>query len=305
MRRPRLELARIKAAIRLWHSRGHTDREIGAAIGEDRRRVVNLRRHMGLRPHLDPNRSVYTFAQRRFVTINYGKMPTAQIARVMGKSVGSVYRAAERFGLSEKNPHHGRNAKFVAFVRDCHAKGWSDAETAAAWGCERHTAERARNRLGLPHNAYSEHRRRRVAEKTQQQLRKAGLPSIGHLRVEAFKKYARDHGWPEDLKPRQVQILELLWVNGPMTRENIGQALGMKLKKRPDGRYWYAMMCNNPQGQASTSYTGDLLRRGLIISLGRIVKNKPQGARNMQGHNTCLYSLPLTIERKVHDPKQC
>lgn len=129
------------------------------------------------------------------------------------------------------------------------------------------------------------------------------LPSLARIRVEAFKKYARNHGWPEDLKKRQVQILELLWNNGPMTREEIGKALGSKKaahRSYPGANvtYVYPMMCNKPGHGASTSWTADLLHRGLIISLGRIVRNKPAGAKNGQGHNTCLYSLPITIERK-------
>ena len=58
------------------------------------------------------------------------------------------------------------------------------------------------------------------------------------------------------------------------------------------------MTCNKPRGGASTSYTADLIHRGLLINLGRVVRNKPAGAKNGRGHNTALYSLPLDIERK-------
>lgn len=290
----------LKWAIRTFHGQGMTDRQIADALGEDRRRINQFRQRLGL--PCNPGTHLYSRADAERVRRQYGTVPTRLIASGLGVSVSSVYQLAKRLGLSSVNPHHGRNPRFVAFVRECHAKGWSDAETAAAWGCNRRCVEDLRHKLGLPHNAYSTHRRRKVAAKTAEQLRKAGLPSIGHLRVEAFKQYARERGWPEDLKPRQVQILELLWDNGPMTREEIGQRLGLRKKPRklPSGRigHWYPMHCNTPGHGADTSYTGDLLRRGLIISLGRVVRNRPAGARNGQGHNTVLYSLPLTIERK-------
>ena len=101
-----------------------------------------------------------------------------------------------------------------------------------------------------------------------------------------------------------MQILELLWQRGPVTREEIGAALGLRKIARRIGNgrisYWYPMHCNTPGHGADNSYTADLLRRGLIISLGRIVRNKPPGARTGQGRNTVLYSLPLNIERKPH-----
>jgi hypothetical protein len=134
--------------------------------------------------------------------------------------------------------------------------------------------------------------RQKVAEKTRQQLQRAGLPSIGHLRVEAFKKYARDHGWPEDLQVREVQILNAMWDRGPMTRREIAAAIGMPWKGTRK-----SLMGNRIGG----SYLATLMRRGMVVNLGRIVKHPDagKGGRAGQGKNCCVYSLSPTVQRRA------
>jgi hypothetical protein len=235
------------------------------------------------------------------------RVPTARLAKSLNRSITSICRAADRLGLQTKHPHLMNRPGFVDRVRQLHSQGWSDAEIAVELEVERHSIGDLRKKLGLLSNRFSEHLRDRVRKNTAEQLRKAGLPSIGHLRVEAFKKYARDNGWPEDLKPRQVQILNLLWVNGPMTKRELAEAMHLRPKRRCDGRgYWFPMYCNPPRGQKHNSYNrctylSDLIARGLAITLGRIVRNKPAGARTGQGHNAVLYSLPLDIRKERHN----
>jgi DNA-binding CsgD family transcriptional regulator len=293
------------SSIARLHAKGMTDAQIAARLGYSRRQTAQVRRRLGLAGNL----SVYRFTDGELQTIRklYNRVPAVEIARALGRHIQTIYDKAKQLGLAKHIRFHSRNPAFVEFVKAKNAEGWSDAETAAAWPCERHCVQDLRHKLGLPHNAFSEHRRRQVAEKTAEQLRKAGLTSIGQLRAEAHKKFARDRGWPEDLKFRQVQILELLWKNGPMTREQLALALGLTKKPKAgtnsvavDGqvRWWYPMHCNTRGHHCDTSYTGDLLRRGLLVTLGRIVRNKGRGPRGGQGRNTYLYTLPLSIERK-------
>jgi hypothetical protein len=44
--------------------------------------------------------------------------------------------------------------------------------------------------------------------------------------------FATEHGWPTDLKPRSVQILQVLFAYGPMTRIEIAEAIGLKVYKK-------------------------------------------------------------------------
>lgn len=100
----------------------------------------------------------------------------------------------------------------------------------------------------------------------------------------AFRRYAASSGWPEDLAPREVHILEVLSASDPMTRPEIARAIGMP---------WIgsrrSLKGNTPGG----SYLASLMRRGLVASLGRVVRG--QG----RGHSLHLYTLAIDAERSA------
>ena len=283
--------------VRRLHARGKTDRQIADAMGLPRRSVAQVRMRMGLA--VNPGRICFHWSSDRirFLLSKYGTMTASAIAKQLGCSTKSIYQAADRFGLSAKRPRLEKRPGLTRRVRQLHSRGFSDIEIAEDIGVDPHGIGRLRAHLGLASNAHSLRQRDKTRRTTARQCRKAGVRSLGELRAKALKQYAIDRGWPADLKKRQVQILELIWQRGPMTREEIGRALGMRLRRRPNGRYWYPMMCNTANGRGATSYTGDLINRGLLITLGRIVQNRPPGAKNGQGHNTVLYSLPLDISK--------
>lgn len=225
-----------------------------------------------------PKRKYWTPAE--LATVRASSASPAVLAATLGRSLQAVYLAKSKMGLTRRQLPRG--PVFIRFLRAKHVAGWSDAEIAKAYGGDRHTVIRYRRKLGLPHNAYSEHRRQCVAEKTKQQLVAAGLPSIGHLRVQAFRKRARAAGWPEDLRPRAVQILNALWDRGPMTRRELVDVCGMP---------WKGSRKSLHSNDAEGSYLAHLMRRGLVVCMGRV--NRERG----KGKSTCVYSLPLWIER--------
>lgn len=210
--------------------------------------------------------------------------PALVCAQVFACPMSTIYRQRKRLGLCQ--PHRGRLPGLQEFVQEKHPLGWSDAEIAAEWGCERHTIGDIRKRLGLPSNAFSEHFRRRVAAKTAQQCRAAGVPSLGALRVKVFRDRARRAGWPEDLRPRAVQILNALWDHGPMTRPELAAVIGMPWKGSRK-----SLVSNDPEG----SYLAHLAKRGLVqvLKRGRKVTGKGRGA------SLDVYTLPFTVERLI------
>jgi hypothetical protein len=276
--------SRDKSYVRRSYGKRPT-REIAAKLGRTVSGIRCLAKRLGVR-----TRELFTAAELAFIREASGKLAVPEIARKLGRSQSSVHQRRAKMGLScRRVPMVG----FVSFLRQQHAAGWSDAEIASAWSArfpdrrtlERHTVGQYRERLGLPHNAYSDHRRRRVAERTQQQLAAAGLPSIGWLRKEAFRKRAIAAGWPGDLRPRAVQILNALWDRGPMTRPEIAKAIGMPWKGSRQ-----SLTSNDPEG----SYLAHLQSRGLVIVFKRACKVLGKG----KGHSMDVYSLPLDIERK-------
>ena len=242
----RQDNAEIKKTIRRLVAKGMTDGRIADALGEDRRRVSQFRRRMHLACNGQRN---YRPCDLGFLREHYRELPTPEIAARLGRTVTSVYQAAARLGLMRPTPRLVDRPGLVDRLKALHGRGWSYGEIGRDLKVDRHHVASLCRKLGLPDHGWTEHMRANVRRKTAEQLRKAGLPSIGYLRVAAFRTYARDRGWPEDLKKRQVQILELLWANGPMTRDELGKALGLKKKARPiyGGRigYWYPMHCNN------------------------------------------------------------
>lgn len=214
-----------------------------------------------------------------YVRENYGKVPASVIANHLGRSVTQVYNKAKGLGITRELADFG--PKFEKFLRAKNAAGWSDTEIAAAWKCDRHAVGGQREKLGLPAQTLSEHRRKLVSKKTRAQCVKAGVKNLAEVRRLAFRKYAKRYGWPEDLRPRAVQILQALLINGPMTRIEIAKKIGMPWKGSRK-----SLVSNDPEG----SYLAHLQARGLVVRLGRLKRGKSRGK------STNLYSLSPNIE---------
>lgn len=212
-----------------------------------------------------------------------GKETYAVIAAGLKRTTRACYMRAHVLGLARRQHRRWKTPAFRRFLRAKHRLGWTDTEIASAFGVYREYATRVRGELALPSNKCSPHRRRTVAARTRAQCAKAGVPTLAALRSKVFREYARAQGWPQDLPPRCVQILNTIWKFGPMTRREIAAVIGMPWKGVKK-----TMVGSVPGG----SYPAYLMRRGLVISLGR---RKYNGA---QGKNTCIYSLPLDIERR-------
>lgn len=199
---------------------------------------------------------------------DYGRLPTAEVAASLGRPVSQVHRRAFGLGLCFQRRVEVDEA-FLARVRELNTQGYPDEEIAGVLGCNRRTVHRHRHALGLPDQSHSQRARQAIRERTARQLEAAGLPTIGHLRVRAYRDFASRHGWPEDLRPRSVQILDLLASTGvPLTRRQIADGLGMPWKGSRA-----SLRSNDPEG----SYLAHLTARGLVLRLPRVVKGACKG----------------------------
>lgn len=263
------------------HYPSHDMDQIAAALSRTYASVKAFVKQHGL---TDPNRRRFTPAEIDYVQAHKDESGV-QVAKAIGRDHHAVLRLRERLGISKKNADFG--PAFVAFLREKHAAGWSDAEIAQAWKCDRHAVGFRRRKLGLPAIPWSDHQQRRVNERTKEQCRRAGVESLAAIRSLAFKKYAQRAGLPEDLKPREVQIVNFLCRQGPSTRRQIAEGIGASWT----GVRTSLTTAYRPEG----TYLMHLINRGLVVNLGRIVKGKGSG------HSTCLYSVPLTFERKFDE----
>lgn len=221
----------------------------------------------------------YTSKEIRILRESFGRVTAAAVAKRIGRSASGVHQAWVRLGLSAKRRDPG---PLQEYIREKHAIGWSDGEIALAWGVQRSWVSEQRRRLGLGNNRRSAHCRAKVAEQTKKQVAQAGVKSLAQVRRLAFDEFAKRHGWPSDLRPRAVQILDLLYQYGLHTRRQIAEAIGMPWKGSRK-----SLVSNDAEG----SYLAHLAARGLVVRSLRVVRGRGKGG-------SCdLYSIAPGVKR--------
>lgn len=220
----------------------------------------------------------------------YRKRPTAEIAEHVGATLRAVYAMVHCVGLGRPKP--GICRRIQTTLRRLHGRGYSDSEIAEVVGCSRSYVSQHRREMGLPSNAYNDRYRARVRRKTLAQCRQAGVPNLGAYRAMIYARRAAAAGWPEDLRTRHVEILDLLYDHGPKTRREIAEALGMPWKGSRK-----SLVSNDPEG----SYLAHLQARGFVVCLARKL---PMGG---PGKNVSLYMVPPYVRRdeKKRKESQC
>lgn len=222
----------------------------------------------------------WTSKEKARLRRHYKKLPTRELAARLGRTPGQVHQTAARLGLTTPRPEF--TAAQERRLRRLHAQGLTDAAIARRMNLDRRWLRERRAALGLPVN--TEAVRQVLRDNVRRQAQSLGIRHGGDLRRLAFRAYARRHGWPEDLPPRCVQILDLLHARGPMTRRQLAAALGFRTEGRPSRRLLKGRV---PGG----SYPGYLLQRGLIIALGRVYCRQYFWEQ--------LYALSLSAERRL------
>lgn len=223
----------------------------------------------------------WTDSERSLLADLYPVMDGQEIARRLNRSVRSIYQRAVIDGL-RCFFRIKVDDKFLRRVRRLNEQGLADTEIARKLGCDRHVVSRRRRAMGLPSNQYGERFRARVAEKTREQCQRAGVASLGEYRALVYRVRAIKAGWPSDLRWRSVQILDALAAHGPMTRRQIAEKIGAPwLGSRK------TLKSNDPEG----SYLANLVARGLVVRLGRLVRGAGRGG------SVNLYSIAIDAER--------
>lgn len=191
----------------------------------------------------------------------YPTHTAAELARKLGQKVKAVQNRAVALGLRKFGDRDG----LLPRVRELHGRGLTDTDIANELGaalsyttCPRREVTRLRDRLQLSPNAEAVLDARRRGVKTQAAV--LGIRPGGDLRKLAFRRFAAQNGWPDDLPPRCVQILNVLAEHGPRTKAQLAEALGLPwrgLKNRD-------LLVSRSEGG---SYVTTLLRRGLALHL--------------------------------------
>jgi hypothetical protein len=207
----------------------------------------------------------------------------AQIGEALRRSLPSIFARAESLGLARRLVRRkiGSGQSWERIFRRLHAQGYSDAEIAGRLKCDRKELGKLRRTMGLSSNAYSARFRRKVRARTGSQLRAAGLKTLAELRIKVWREKIRGMGWPEDLRPRAAQILDVLYYQGPLTRRQIAEKCGMPWKGSRQ-----SLCSSDPEG----TYLAHLQRRGLVVALGRSIRSGPNS-----GQWCNLYAVPMGV----------
>jgi hypothetical protein len=239
----------------------------------------------------------YTDEEKQLLRELYPTHTAAQIAeRLHGspRAAKAVYRLACSLGLA-KCPHH--QPETVDKVRAALADGLTDADAGRRLGMTRwQVTHIRRTRLKLPKNAEAilAAQRRGV----ESQARALGVTVGGGLRKLAYRVYAAQNGWPDDLRPREVQVLNALAARGvPMTRLELAQAIGMRTDRVGANGTLALLSGNGPGG----TYTASLLRRGLLA----VIKRASHVAGQGRGKSRSLYHLGPTALTILEERAAC
>jgi hypothetical protein len=224
----------------------------------------------------------WTDEEKRILKASYKTVPTRELATQLGRSARAIYARMAVDGLA--TPRIRFDGWKLELIRQRNADGLSDSDIAAELGADRHCITAQRKRLGLPSNACHARQRDKIRVCTKRQCDRAGVSSVGELRAVVYRARAIKAGWPSDLRWRSVQILELLEQRGPMTRKQIAEAIGLPWRGSRK-----SLRSNDPEG----SYLANLMRRGLVIRLGRIVRGEGRCK------NVYLYAMALNAERNA------
>lgn len=222
-------------------------------------------------------RRMYTAAERATIHQHYHSATGEELAAMLGRTMSSVHQCAARMGLS-KQPR--MPADMLEQVRTLYASGLTDADIARQLGLARRTVTYLRRkRLGLPTNADAVLAARRRAQKAQ--LASLGIPNPAHLRRISYRKFAASRGWPAELGPRDVQILEALAVAGkPLTKRALATMIGLDIPESMRSRKIL-------KGHGKNSSLAILDGLGLVVRLKRQHRVTGKG----RGYSCDLYTL--------------
>ena len=225
----------------------------------------------------------YTADEIALVRSLYPAANAVQIAKRIhgtGRAVSSIRNLIFRLRL-RKWPRIAKTVKDS--VRRLHRQDFTDTQIAKRLMLDRRSVTRIRSQvLGLSANQEAIHAAKVRGLATQR--RTLGINNSGELRSLSFCRFAKDNGWPEDLKPREVQILNLLAAAGiPLTNLEIADKIGMRTDIIGGNGSLSLLKCRGPGG----TYAARLCQRGLVS----VLKKKATVHGEGKGRSRDLYQL--------------
>jgi hypothetical protein len=221
----------------------------------------------------------WTPVQDEYLRAWWGRVPTDRIAGLMDRGPREVAIRAWEIGITKYRPRGYLPPDWESAIRRLAAEGVSLTEIAAELGSDRHDIAdlMAARGIEVDPGKWRDRQRQKIRRGVRRQLDRLGVRTAADLRTEAYRRFARRRGWPEDFAPRAVQICDALYELGPMTRREICDAIGVR---------WRAKNVLMHQGN---SHLGVLAARGFVV---RQIKVRVEMSRLVD-----LYMLDPFIKR--------
>ena len=221
---------------------------------------------------------------------HYKLITAAEIAERLCRTTRAVHHRANKLNLNEKRDKTEINVRKKK-IKSLLKLGMSDSEVAERVGMCRRALTEMRSRMGIAANGRNQRYRLRVAKRTREQCKKAGVASLAQIRSKRYAEYSSELGW-HGLSVRAAQIAEALYRFGPMTRKRICTHLGMPWK----GARKSLGNPNVPGG----SYMAELQRAGIVVRLQSAITHSGKG------NHEDLYMIGLDVEpcRKIQQKAQ-
>lgn len=140
----------------------------------------------------------------------------------------------------------------VARIEELNRQGWSDREIARRMGCSSNRVRTLRVRLGLPSNAHNERHNKKAWASRLRQLKRDGASNLAEFIGLSRRIRAATRGWPTDLGPGELGILELLDAAGPKSKNEIMSLMGLRYLRSGGG------------GGVSRSYLRNLIQAAIV-----------------------------------------
>lgn len=151
----------------------------------------------------------------------------------------------------KKAIHRRENRKRTAArIEELNRHGFSDREIARRLSCSANRVRTWRIKLALPSNAHNERHHDKAWASRSRQLKKDGASNLSEFIGLSRRVRAAALGWPTDLGPREVKILELLDAAGPKSKNEILNVMGLKHLRSG--------------GNRNRSYLRSLVQAGLV-----------------------------------------
>ena len=213
----------------------------------------------------------YSEAEYEAIRQRYPKEGSVRLAMDLGRAPGSIVAVAAHLGVSF---HRRWTSDEDRLLKGLHREKKSYRQISTRLDRSTSAIGKRLQDLGLTHRYDPAQRRRKLAA-----IHEPG-PSSVETRWARVRLKLGEHGWPPDLNPKEIKILNGIAERGPMTRRQLAELTDEP--RAHDVRYQL-------RGHGGRSAIARLLARRLLVRV--IIQGESR-------HRAAVYAMPLDAQAR-------